>query len=89
MSEHGTWGTWIVCVRDIPGGEDDYLGPFRSQERAAAVARRLCRDIAARGAEGSLDAIVERVRPGGDIEEYRDEMLANLEKGGYEMKAPA
>lgn len=69
-------GTWLVCVRDVAAGEDDYLGPFRSEERAHAVARRLNRDIAAIGLSTDvLDACVEWVRPGVDIEEFRDEML--------------
>ena len=78
-------GTWIVCLRDIPSGEDDYLGPFRSEERAHAVARRLNRDIAARGAADSLDAVVEWVRPGADIEEIRDEMLSGLGELGFPL----
>ena len=76
-------GQWIVCVRDITAGEDDYLGPYRSEERAWDVANRLNRDLAAVGARDLLDAIVEWVRPGLDVEQYRDDMLADLAKHGY------
>jgi hypothetical protein len=76
-------GKWIVCVRDIPGAEDAYLGPFASVERAQAIAGRLRRDIEAVGASGSLDAIVEWVRPGGEVETFRDEMLKDLARLGY------
>lgn len=57
-------GQWIVCVRDISAGNDDYLGPYRSEDKAEAVAKRLNRNIAAVGASSVLDAIVEWVRPG-------------------------
>lgn len=76
-------GQWIVCVRDIAAGEDDYLGPFYSEDKAESVAKRLNRDLAAVGATDVLDAIVEWIQPGLDIEQYRDDMLAALEKQGY------
>lgn len=81
MSAHR--GHWIVCVRDIPGGEDSYLGVFTSEDRAEQLASRLRRDIAARGAQDSLDAIVQWVRPHPEFEDFRDEMLADLERLGY------
>lgn len=80
-----TRGQWIVCLRDIPSGEDEYLGPYHSDEKAQAVADRLNRDIAARGAGGTVDAIVEWVRPGIELEEIRDEMLVGLDDLGYVM----
>lgn len=76
-------GQWIVCVRDISAGEDDYLGPFYSEDKAESVAKRLNRDLAAVGASDVLDAIVEWIQPGLHIEQYRDDMLADLEKRGY------
>ena len=76
-------GQWIVCVRDILSGNDDYLGPYRSEDKAEDVARRLNRDLVAVGASHILDAIVEWVRPGLDVEQYRDEMLQTLDEHGY------
>lgn len=83
MNEHR--GSWIVCVRDIPAGEDTYLGFFIVEQRARDLAERLRRDIAARGAEGVMDAIVEWVRPHPEFEDFRDEMLRGLEECGYDM----
>lgn len=78
-------GQWIVWLRDVPGGEDQFLGPFHSEERAHAVAERLRRDIAAVGCGfDTLDAGVEWVRPAStDFEDFRDEMLVDLEAMGY------
>lgn len=76
-------GQWIVCVRDIQSGDDDYLGPFRSKDKADAVAKRLNRNIIAVGAPHVLDAIVEWVQPGLDVEQYRDDMLGKLAAWGY------
>lgn len=82
MADH-LRGQWIVCVRDISAGEDDYLGPFYSVDKAESVAKRLNRDLAAVGATGIFDAVVEWIQPGLDIEQYRDDMLAALEQQGY------
>lgn len=76
-------GQWIVCVRDILSGNDDYLGPYHSEDKADEVAKRLNLNIAAVGASEVLDAIVEWVRPGLDIEQYRDDMLRELAETGY------
>jgi hypothetical protein len=76
---------WIVCLRDIPAGEDTYLGPYRTEEGAARVARKLNRDIAARGATLLYDALVEPLRSGGDLMAFREELLADLDAAGYPM----
>ena len=82
MSE--TRGQWIVCVRDIPANDDSYVGPFHSEEKADEIATRLRKDIEAVGADHILEAFVVWVLPAStDLEEFRDEMLRDLEEMGY------
>jgi hypothetical protein len=77
-------GQWVVCVRDIAANDNTYVGPFHSEENADKVAVRLRRDIEAVGAGHLLEAFVEWVRPAStDLEEFRDEMLRDLEEMGY------
>ena len=77
-------GMWIVCVRDVPAGEDQYLGPFASEEKAQAIAERLRRDFAAVGAGDTvIDAIVEWMQPGAEFTDLRDKLLADLAEVGY------
>jgi hypothetical protein len=77
-------GQWIVCVRDVPAGEDRYLGPFASEEKAQGIAHSLRRDFAAVAANDTIiDAIVEWVQPGSELVDVRDELLAGLEEVGY------
>lgn len=79
-----TRGQWVVVVRDIPSNSDSYIGPFHSEERADEHAQRLRRDIEALGAGHVLEAFTEWVRPASvDFEEFRDEMLRDLEEMGY------
>lgn len=74
---------WIVCVG--VEAQDSYLGPYRTQEAAERVRRRLDRDIAKRGASEFLYVNVEPLRRGGDLPDFREEMLADLEAAGYVM----
>lgn len=78
-------GQWVVVVRDIPANEDQFVGPFTVEARANAVANRLTRDFAARGAENVMEAVVQWVRPGVESEDLRDDLLAQLEESGYEF----
>ena len=82
-------GQWVVALRDIPGNDEELVGPFHSEDKAEAVARRLRGDIEARGAAHVMEAIVRWVRAGLDLEEMRDEMLRDLDAMGYEFPHPA
>lgn len=81
MGEHR--GQWVVVVRDIPANEDQFIGPFTVEERADSLASRLNRDFAARGAAAVMEAVVRWLRPGVEAEDLRDDLLAQLEDGGY------
>lgn len=76
-------GQWVVVIRDVPANEDRFVGPFTVEARADAAAARLTRDFATRGASDVMDAVVRWVRPGVEIEDVRDDLLAQLEEGGY------
>lgn len=79
-----TRGQWVVVVRDIIANDDSYVGPFHSDDRAEEIATRLRRDIEAVGAEHVLEAFTAWVVPAStDFEEFRDQMLADLEVMGY------
>lgn len=79
-----TRGQWIVCVREIAGNDNSFVGPYHSEDKAEAVADRLRRDITAVQADHIIEAFVEWVRPSStDLEEFRDEMLRDLEAMGY------
>jgi hypothetical protein len=73
-------GRWIVCLVEGASGENQYIGPFTSEARANHVRDRLNADFLARRAEDVYFACVEWVRPGAEIEEVRDELLAELEE---------
>lgn len=76
-------GQWVVVLRDIPGNEDELLGPFHTEEKAEAIAGALRRDIAARDAEYIAEAFVTFVRPGVEMVDLRDELLEQLDEMGY------
>lgn len=58
---NGEW--WIVCVRDVSGGEDHFHGPFRSEDRADAHADKVRRELARHDLLRSdiVDVIVEPI----------------------------
>lgn len=68
-------GQWILCIQDSVSGCDDYVGPFRSQERAERAAERLRRNMKAVGAADQVAIVVEWCRPAIELEEIRDELL--------------
>jgi len=78
-------GLWTVCVRDMPSNTDDYIGSFRSEARAEEFCERLRRDVEAVGASHIIDVQVCWIRPQIDTEEFRDELLRDLEEMGYEI----
>lgn len=83
-------GQWVVCIRDLPSNTDEFLGPFHSEEKAEAVAERLRRDIAALSASHIVEAFTVWVRPAStELEEFRDELLADLGEMGYAPHANA
>lgn len=79
-------GSWVVCIRDLPSNTDEYLGYFRSEDRADALADRLRRDVEAVGASHIIDVNVCWVRPEPEHEDARDTLLAELEEMGYAVQ---
>jgi hypothetical protein len=86
MTSAASTGSWVVCIRDLPSNTDEYLGYFRSEDRAEAVARRLRGDVEAVGASHVIDVTVCFVRPMPEHEDARDELLADLEEMGYAVQ---
>ena len=74
---------WIIEVRELLSNEAEFIGPFRSQDRADAVVRRLRGDLDAVGADHLYDVLLRQLRPGAEAVDLREELLEDLERAGY------